>query len=66
MFVIVRLKYHDLGVEKGYSMWVRSKQEVIDKLARVGAAPGDVFYLAVKKKGDEDFKEYDPGVLLND
>lgn len=64
--MIVRLKYRQLGEEKGYWMWVRSKQEVIDKLARVGAAPGDVFYLAVKKKGESDYKEYDPGVLLND
>lgn len=45
-------------------MWVRNKKEVIEKLARVGASPKDVFYLAVKKKGDEDFKEYDPEVLL--
>lgn len=44
-------------------MWVQSKKEVIENLARVGASPEDVFYLAVKK-GDEDFKEYDPGVLL--
>lgn len=62
--MFVRLKYYELGTEKGYTMWVRNKKEVIEKLARVGASPKDVFYLAVKKKGDEDFKEYDPGVLL--
>ena len=62
--MFVRLKYYELGEEKGYTMWVRNKKEVIEKLARVGASPEDVFYLAVKKKGDEDFKEYDPRVLL--
>ena len=61
--MFVRLKYYEFGVEKGYTMWVRSKKEVIKNLERVGASPKDVFYLAVKK-GDEDFKEYDPGVLL--
>ncbi|QBX91055.1 hypothetical protein PHGAL3_0016 [Phage Altai3] len=62
--MFVRLKYYELGAEKGYTMWVRSKKEVIEKLARVGASPKDVFYLAVKKKGESDYKEYDPGVLL--
>lgn len=61
--MFVRLKYYELGEEKGYTMWVRNKKEVIEKLSRVGASPEDVFYLAVKK-GDENFKEYDPGVLL--
>ncbi|MBM7717164.1 hypothetical protein JOC94_004189 [Bacillus thermophilus] len=61
--MIVQLKYYDMDKEKGYSMWVRNKREVIEKLARVGASPADVFYLAIRKKGESDYKEYDPAIL---
>lgn len=63
ILMIVRLKYYDMGIEKGYSMWVQSKQEVIQKLARCGATPDDVFYLAIRKKGEKEYKEYDPAIL---
>lgn len=63
--MFVRLKYRSLEGSKGYNMWVRSKSEVIQKLRRVGADPSDVFKLEIKKKGQDDYKEYDPVVLLD-
>lgn len=61
--MFVRVKYFEFGKEKGYTMWTKSKEEVIANLRRVGCSPEMVHSLEVCKPRENEFKPYNPKFL---
>lgn len=61
--MFVRVKYFEFGKEKGYTMWAKSKEEVIANLRRVGCSPDMIQSLEVCNPGENKFKPYNPKFL---
>jgi hypothetical protein len=61
--MFVRVKYFEFGKEKGYTMWAKSKAEVIANLQRVGCSLDMIRSLEVCKYGERKFKSYNPKIL---
>lgn len=64
--MFVRVKYVEFGKEKGYTMWATSKEEVRVNLQRVGCSPEMIRSLEVCKRGEKEFKAYNPKILLRE
>lgn len=61
--MFVRLKYNDMGQERGYTVQVRNKKELLQKMARLNITPDNIIYFGVKQYGEDQYKEYDPETL---
>jgi hypothetical protein len=61
--MFVRIKYIDLGTEKGYTTAVNSREELIQRLKDRGINAQLIHKLEIKEKGSIKYKEYDPETL---
>jgi hypothetical protein len=57
----VRIKYLELGNERGLSTWVPSKEALLQRLKELGIDVQTVFSLEIKEKGQ--YKSFDPSKL---
>lgn len=59
----IKIKYDDLGTEKGFTTVVNGREEFLKRLRELGINVETVHKLEIREKGSDEYKEYDPDNL---
>ena len=63
MIMFIRIKYNEFGTEKGFTTWVTTKEELLQRLKDLKINLKWVHKLEICQKGSDKWKEYDPRIL---